>query len=553
MTFIREKRFGDRVYKYKVESYRDEQGRPRQRVLEYLGREAEGADGEHEARPKRSRGTMVEEILPFGDLALLHDTAMQIDLVETIDRLAPRQSTTSVGKALLLLAINHHTGRVALEDVGEWYERSMLRYWLGDPPENFTEERLLGVLDTVCKQDEDLLRDKTWIISQALRERVEVKWSPESRYLYYDRTQTLYFGEECFYGEFGYDTEGQRKRRKVGMAIVIRRGDRFPVLYRVFRGDRPDVTTFTSVVDRLDGAGLKDLVLVVDRGMKSEENIRFVADTPFSVVTGVRANERIVDELLQGLRDEDVERPGNRLHRGERIFCVVERTVDTSEGERKYVIYQDPRRRGEEKASLLERISTAEERLGELEQEMATSDERGRGRRPNWERRMKDILNGVGRYFKAEITDGRLEWSLLEDVVEDMLPRVGRSILVSTDVNIPAKEVVDVYLDKDEVEKVWRLGKGSLGLKGINHYKRDRVVSYLFVCYLAHLLWAILRYRLRKKRVHTSVERCLRALHRVEFVRLRSGKKEFLQTPPPVGLEKKLCEAFDLERFKKVT
>jgi len=38
MSYIRKKKFGDRVYYYRVEGYRDETGKVRQRVIEYLGK-----------------------------------------------------------------------------------------------------------------------------------------------------------------------------------------------------------------------------------------------------------------------------------------------------------------------------------------------------------------------------------------------------------------------------------------------------------------------------------------------------------------------------------
>ncbi len=38
MSYIRKKKFGDRVYYYRVEGHRDENGKVRQRVIEYLGK-----------------------------------------------------------------------------------------------------------------------------------------------------------------------------------------------------------------------------------------------------------------------------------------------------------------------------------------------------------------------------------------------------------------------------------------------------------------------------------------------------------------------------------
>jgi hypothetical protein len=37
LAYLRKKRIGDHLYLYRVESYRDPEGRRRERVLEYLG------------------------------------------------------------------------------------------------------------------------------------------------------------------------------------------------------------------------------------------------------------------------------------------------------------------------------------------------------------------------------------------------------------------------------------------------------------------------------------------------------------------------------------
>ncbi len=203
MSFIVDKRINGRLYRYRIEAYRDSRtGRPKQKIIEYLGRVVEEGGKKRVLRKEAVKPT-VEEILPFGDLALLYDTAMKLDFVGTVDRMAPRRGV-SAGKSLLLLAINHLVGRMALDDISEWYNRSMLRYWMVEDAGAFSEQVLSGVLDTVCVQEEDMMRDRTWLISQAFRQNLEKLWGNEQRYLYYDRTQIVYNGGECYWAEFSY-------------------------------------------------------------------------------------------------------------------------------------------------------------------------------------------------------------------------------------------------------------------------------------------------------------------------------------------------------------
>lgn len=551
MTYTEDISIRGHLYRYEVQGYRDRAtGKVRHR-RKYLGRVQVAADGGKRLRPKRSRDPSVEQILPFGDLALLYDTAEKLDVIGTIDRLAPRPESTPTGAAVLLLAINHLVGRVALDDVAEWYDQSMLRLWIGKEPERFTEERIFAVLDSICHREENWMWDKTWFISDALRRRAEELWGPESRYVYYDRTQLLYHGEHCYYADFSYAHGESEDRRKIGMGVVVRRGDGFPVMYRVYRGNQVDVTTVGEVKARLKAAGLKRLIVVMDRGMSSETNVEGMVAAGYDVVVGVPSGTTVFEELVEPLGDDEVEKPENRLRRGDRVFCVVER-VRTVEGRRrKYVVYQDPRVRGEEKAGLLRALEERIEKLQEIRREMGEPP-RGRGKVPEWPSRVRESLAGMGKYVAWKIEGNRLTWEVKEAEVKRTMARLARCVLMSTSAELPKEELVHAYLDKDEVEKVWRVGKGSLGLMGVKHHKRDRVVSYLLVCYVAYLLWVAVRRRLREAHIALSPEKALMRLRRIEVVRFRIEGRETYGIPRPVAQEAEMHREFGLARLLPV-
>lgn len=542
MSFIVDKRINGRIYRYRIEAYRDAKtGRPRQRIVEYLGRVVEEG-GRKKVLRKESVKPSVEEILPFGDLALLYDTAMKLDFIGTIDRMAPRHGAPT-GKSLLLLAINHLAGRIALGDISEWYGRSMLRYWIGEDAGVFTEQALLGVLDTVCVQEEDMMRDHSWFISQAFRQNLEKLWGNEQRYLYYDRTQIVYNGGECYWAEFSYANASSKERRKIGMGVVVRRGDGFPVLYRVYRGNKVDTLTVQDVRDRLKFAGMKRLTVVMDRGMASDENILSLAESGYHVIAGVSDNEKMFGQMVLSLTDDEIQKPSNAIRRGGSLLFACGRTVKAAGMSVRYVVYQNPKTRADNIAGFLHALEEMKEKLSGFKvnrNRNASAPETQVGR----------AINGFGRYFTWEIAGGMVEWNVKEDEVRKTLQRLGRSMLLCTDTRIPVDEIVHAYLEKDEVEKVWRTGKGALGLNGIKHWKRDRVVSYLLVCYLAYLLWTAVRQRLREKKFDITPDKALSVLKRIEVVRFRSSGREYCEFPRSVGAEEKLQNAFELKQLK---
>ena len=522
-----------------MEAYRDSHtGKPKQRIVAYYGRVME-VDGKRVLKPKQSIKPVVEEILPFGDLALIYDTAMKLDFIPTVDRMVPR-SGISAGKSLLLLAVNHLTGRIALEDIAEWYGRSALRYWVGEPQELFTEDALLGVLDSVYKQDDDLMRDKTWLISQAFRQNIEKIWGAGSRYVYYDRTQIVYNGSHAWYAEFSYANASSRDRRKIGMGVVVRRNDGFPVMYRIYRGNRVDVTTVDEIRKRLTMAGMKDLIVVMDRGMSSDDNIRNLRTAGYHVIAGVSDNESVYRKMVSAVTEDEMERSENAVITSGGVIFASERMIEGV----KYVIYQDPKTRSEDIAGFVKALDERKDKLSGF-------SIRQRGKKTDAEKRVRDILNGMEKYFHWSIERGILNYSIDQEEVKNAIMRIGRSVLLCTDVEIEKLEIMRAYLEKDEVEKVWRIGKGSLGFNAIKHWKRDRIASYLFVCYLSYLLWITIRVRLKEGKFDLSPEKALNILKRIEMVRFRSSGREYREFPRAVGIEEKLQKALDLLHLKE--
>lgn len=541
---------GKRTYRYRMESYRDDEGKERHRQ-EYLGRVVQKPDGTEVVIGRKSRERNVEEVLPFGDLALLHDSARTLGLVETIDRLAPRAAGTRVGPALVVLALNHLVGRVALEHVSEWFERSMLRYWLPITGKELSEHRLLNVLDQVCHQDEEILRDKTWLISQALHQRLVQEYGPPEGILYYDRTQIVYVGDVCEWAEFGHDADASPDRRKVGMGLVVAGRTGFPALYRTYRGNQVDVSTMKVIRDRLSRMGLKDLQVVVDRGCASDENVKDMMGAGFRVISGVPANWDEYARAVDALGDDDIERAENRIVRTGRVVFAVERRWPGKTG--KYVCYQDPKVRGALKRSLMDAVAEREKGLADLAKTLKEEAKRSPPpRRRTVAERVREILGGLKACFEWTHDKHGLSWRVRTGDVDRRLRRLARVVLHATDASVPKADVVHAYLDKDEVEKAFRVGKSAIALSAVKHVKRDRVVAYLFVEYLAYLLRAVVRHRLKQADVDVTPERALEVLRRVQAVRLVRAKEEFLEPPPPIGLEKELCTKLDLLKWRQV-
>ncbi len=99
--------------------------------------------------------------------------------------------------------------------------------------------------------------------------------------------------------------------------------------------------------------------------------------------------------------------------------------------------------------------------------------------------------------------------------------------MICTDEQMSAAEVVEAYLGKDFVEKVFRTLKTTLELEPVRHRRERRVRAYLWVCELAYRLEVALRQGLIEGGVRKDLaehqERLLEELARVERVEIQLG------------------------------
>jgi transposase len=118
-------------------------------------------------------------------------------------------------------------------------------------------------------------------------------------FLFYDITST------CFEGNMhgnsqakrGYSRDSRPDCPQVCIGLVAAR-EGFPIVFEVFNGNRPDVTTTREMVEIMDMKyGKTNRAWVLDRGMVSEDNLEFIR------ISGARYLVDTPKPLLKNLKD----------------------------------------------------------------------------------------------------------------------------------------------------------------------------------------------------------------------------------------------------------
>ena len=134
----------------------------------------------------------------------------------------------------------------------------------------------------------------------------------------------------------------------------------------------------------------------------------------------------------------------------------------------------------------------------------------------------------------------------------------GTYLLLSTDMKLSAREVVNQYLEKDFIEKVFRTMKTKEELEPVRHRLESRVRGYLFVCVLAYRLISYLQHKMReisdKNDTWERADSLLAELERVERVRIKLGRQvKIWYLNIPKKTETTLKELGLVDLFKETT
>jgi len=399
-----------------------------------------------------------------------------------------------------------------------WYRKTALEDELQVSPEKVHTDRLYAGLDALLPHKET--------IEKHLKQRLGQLFDLDYELLLYDVTST-YFEGQCKsnpQAKRGYSRDKRSDCLQVCIALVVTT-DGIPVGYEVFAGNRHDSTTVEEIVKSIEKKhGKANRIWVMDRGMVSEQNLKFVRQRDGRYIVGTpKASLRKFEAELIKKDWEEVE------------SGVEVKLVDSPNGEETYILARSAERREKEKAihqRFLDRMesglqklqaamksgrlrdeSVAQRRLGRLQGENSRAAkafdvtiERVAPSSPTPDEIDKDVsspedissrkqTNGKPKRRKAKSPKKpqlQITWQRNEAWAEWARLSEGCYLLRSNLNDTDAKTLWKHYIQLTEAEWAFRITKDELVLRPIWHHKEDRVQAHILVCFLAYAMWKTL-------------------------------------------------------------
>ncbi len=519
--FVKLTRSGPRTYVQLVESFRDDDGKPRQRTLATLGRIDESG-GQVDAvldallRAKgRTRGECAasqvrfESALALGDVWVLDELWRELGFDQLAGVFRRARYTTPVEYALRAMVFNRLCDPDSKLGVLRWLQTVRIGSMR---TEAITHQQLLRSMDA--------LMDHQGAVDACVASLLRPLIDDELSLVFYDLTTIRAQGmSECpeDVRRFGMSKEGGIERQF--MLGVVQTADGMPIHHEVFAGNTAEAPTLMPMLTTVLGRypHLKRLVVVADRGLLSLDNIE-----QLSALT--TPGGQPIEFILAV--------PGRRYADFETILAPVQAKAAKASSEfveelrwqgRRLVLAHDPGKAAEQGALRRSRLAGLERRAEELAGKLDGQDEgmRWRGRKLSDSGAKARFFHEVCEASLASIVRVDLKSDLFSyDIDERALRRAelmdGKLLLVTNVEDLSGADVVARYKALADIERGFRVLKSEIEIAPVYHRLRDRIRAHASLCFMALILYRVMRSRLRLAGSNLSPEAALAGLRRIQ-------------------------------------
>jgi transposase len=394
---------------------------------------------------------------PAGGAYLLKTLWQRLNIDDCLKKaLDQRSFTAPVADALFAMVANRALAPSSKLAIEQWAADEV---FLGDH-QPLQVQHFYRAMDFLLEHGEAIQKEVFWSTANLLNLTVDL--------IFFDTTNTYFEVDEP--GPSDLKAYGKSKQKRddlpqvtIGLAVT-REG--IPVRCWVLPGNQHDSQCVDQVQKDLNSWNLGRVVWVMDRGMSSEQNQRFLQRG---------CGQYILGEKLSGnhLNEAALATPGRYKVIADNLH-IKEVFAGEGTGRRRYVIAYNPQQAELDRINrqqILERLSCELEVLN---------------RKNKTKAQCKLMLHrSMGRYVK-ELKSGKLKIDKAKVARDEKLD--GKYLLSTSDQHLSAEDIALGYKQLLEVERAFRTLKSTLCLRPVYHSKDDRIRSHVLICWLALLL-----------------------------------------------------------------
>jgi len=520
--FVKITTSGPRQYVKLVEAFRDAAGISRQRVIATLGRVESIRSGDADSlvngllrasgKPTLEQGTGAVDFAParsVGDTWLLTALWKELGFHDAFRRVLRNRRQFDAERLLRVMVFNRLCDPESKLGILRWLDGSRVPEV---EAEAVTHQHLLRTMDTLDECADQMESALSGLLRPLIDQELSI--------VFYDLTTIRAEGGTELKGEvrqFGLSKEGGIARQV--MLGVVQTAEGLPIHHEVFAGNAAETATLVPILSKVLACyPIKRVVLVADRGLLSLDNLEAirqikVGDEPLEFILAVPARRYgDFDALLAAFHQQTCltaieEVVGELAWQGFRVIVAHRPEMAKEQGTAR-----------DERVAALE--ADAARWAGKLDGQEGGQTYRGK--------KLSDA-GTTARFYKA-VSDAHLA-NIIKvdlsaqvftyDIDERALNRArmmdGKLILVSNMPDHSPAEIVSRYKALADIERGFRVLKSEIEIAPVFHRLPERIRAHAMICFLALVLYRVLRMRLKANNSAYSPERTLEVVRRIQF------------------------------------
>ncbi len=524
--FIKVTRRGPNRYVQLVEAYRDAStGKPKQRTVASLGRldqlntelnsvisglqRVTGQTPTAPVAPLMPPSLSFDAARDFGDVYTLTElwNALGFDGLRKVFRYT--RHSIDVEALIRVMVFNRLCDPDSKLGVLRWLQTVALP---GTSLQTIDHQHLLRAMDALVDHKAEVDN----VMASLLRPLVD----QDLAMVFYDMTTIRAAGLSEQTGDlrcYGKAKEGVIVRQV--MLGVVQTAEGLPLYHEVFEGNTAEVTTIKGVIEKIVARfPIKRVIAVADRGLLSTENL---ADLQEIVLPGGNKLEFIL--AVPGRRYGDFVELLGPFHSAQCLPAKEEILGETIWNKLRLIIAHDPQ------VSLdagVKRDKRIDELTAQAKQWVGKLNDQDEGKKKPG-RKLSD--GGVRAKFYREVCEAHLSRIVKVDLKSDLFTYEideralkhakmmdGKLLLVTNAPDFTPAEVIKRYKSLADIERGFRVLKSEIEIGPIYHRLPERIHAHASICFMALILYRVMRSRLRDSDTKISPERALDKLRRIQ-------------------------------------
>ena len=530
--FLKITRSGTRQYLQLVEAFRDEAGKARHRTLVTLGRLDQLTDSLDSVisglLKVTGRPNFLDAALPavefesaraLGNVWALNELWESLGFGELRRVFRKTRHSIDVEALIRVMVFNRLCDPESKLGVLRWLDTVAMP---GVEVEAITHQHLLRSMDALVDHQADV----DAVVANLLRPLIDQELSV----VFYDMTTIRTEGLATVDGDvrqYGMAKEGLIARQV--MLGVVQTGDGLPIYHEVFAGNTAEsptlLPTLKTVLERFPS--ISRVVLVADRGLLSLDNLEALSE--------IRLESGKPLEFVLAV-------PGRRYSEFADLLRDFQRQCEAAEQEivdelpwrgLRLIVAHHPELARQAQTLRRERIETLETQantwVGKLDAQDAGVKARGKklsdsGAKARLYHAVKDAR--LANIIRVDLKNERFAYEIDHDALALAQLMDGKLLLVTNTPDLSPQGVVDRYKSLADIERGFRVLKSEIEIGPVFHRLPERIKAHAAICFIALILYRVMRQRLSNADAPLSPERALEELQKLQRHQIRINQAD---------------------------